>query len=239
VSYRGCGRSWKRPNGGEELKILRNYNTRSSGSVTLSPHSTRRRPLMDDVGDVRHQAITAGADAIEAIVDELEAVTAERDWLRARVAWLRRAYTELNITRHGLAEVLDSTQRGWQEEARKRHNVEAERDRLRGRMAHIVGAVVPDGTFGDVDIAGMVEDVVTERDRLEADLDALTAYVKPIKAERGRLQHIVDNWSMDGAEYRHALDHVVDCTEGCEQCRNLAQETLDRTTMGKPKAADG
>lgn len=56
-----------------------------------------------------------------------------------------------------------------------------------------------------------------------------------VMAERDRLQAIVDGWAGDGAEYRHALDHVVDCTEGCEQCRDLAQATLDRTTMGKPR----
>lgn len=56
-----------------------------------------------------------------------------------------------------------------------------------------------------------------------------------VRAERDRLKAIVESWAGDGAEYRHALEHVVDCDEGCEQCRDLAQATLDLTTMGKPK----
>lgn len=56
-----------------------------------------------------------------------------------------------------------------------------------------------------------------------------------VRADRDRLKAIVDSWAGDGAEYRHALEHVVDCDGGCDQCRRLAQATLDRTTMGKPK----
>lgn len=56
-----------------------------------------------------------------------------------------------------------------------------------------------------------------------------------VRADRDRLQAIVDDWAGDGAEYRHALEHVVDCGDGCDQCRHLAQATLDRTTMGKLK----
>jgi hypothetical protein len=54
-----------------------------------------------------------------------------------------------------------------------------------------------------------------------------------VEAERGRLQAIVDDWSRDGAEYRHALGHVVDCEDNCRLCRDLAQDALSRTTMGK------
>lgn len=43
-----------------------------------------------------------------------------------------------------------------------------ERDRLRERMAQIIGAVVPDGTFGTVDVVGMVLAAIAERDRLRA-----------------------------------------------------------------------
>lgn len=56
---------------------------------------------------------------------------AERDRLAARLSLLSRAYTELNIVRHGLKEVLDSVQRQVQDSDRQRRNVGAERDRWR------------------------------------------------------------------------------------------------------------
>lgn len=69
----------------------------------------------------------------------------------------------------------------------------------------------------------------------ERDGKTPTTFAGRLLIQRDELQARVESWGGDGAEYRHALEHVVDCTEGCEQCRTLAQATLDRTTMGKPK----
>lgn len=46
---------------------------------------------------------------------------------------------------------------------------------------------------------------------------------------RMRLQKAVDRYAIDIPEYRHALGHVVECEDNCEQCRRLAGDTLDRT----------
>lgn len=62
---------------------------------------------------------------------EICELEAERDRLATRLSRLSRAYTELNIARHGLKEALDSVQRQAQDSDRQRRNVGAERDRLR------------------------------------------------------------------------------------------------------------
>lgn len=89
----------------------------------------------------------------------------------------------------------------------------------------------------------------TELDRLRAILNAdrtdisggytvdecvrYEATIAHVIAERDKWRAVVDAWAGDGVEYRHALGHIMDCAEGCEQCRDLARSTLDLTTMGK------
>jgi hypothetical protein len=80
---------------------------------------------------VANNAADAAAEAVGAMAEKLTALLRENTRLRARVAWLRRAYTALNISRHGLADVLDMTQRHSLDADRRRGNAEAENARLR------------------------------------------------------------------------------------------------------------
>jgi hypothetical protein len=68
-----------------------------------------------------------------------------------------------------------------------------------------------------------------ERNRLEADLDALTAYVKTIKAERDRLRAAVMNW----------LNAVV-CADGSAQAAlNHLGAVVGWQPDGSAEATDG
>jgi hypothetical protein len=48
-------------------------------------------------------------------------------------------------------------------------------------------------------------------------------------SERMKMQQALDRYAIDIPEYRHALGHVMECEDNCEQCRRLAGATLDRT----------
>jgi hypothetical protein len=85
-------------------------------------------------GRLLQAEVALGADGPitgDALPAAIAALVVERDRLRAVVAWLRRAYAKLNITRHGLLDVVDSTQRLSLDADRRRHNVEAQNARLR------------------------------------------------------------------------------------------------------------
>lgn len=74
-------------------------------------------------------------------------------------------------------------------------------------------------------VAELESALATEAERADRMLRLLNRQTQA----RMNLQQTSDRYAVDISEYRHALSHVLDCEDNCEQCRTLAGSTLDRT----------
>lgn len=68
--------------------------------------------------------------------------------------------------------------------------------------------------------------------------ETLAAEVDRLEGENARLRAAFDRIALDPAEYRHALGHVADCEDNCDQCRQLAQHALDGGVDAQERATD-
>lgn len=175
--------------------------------------------LLDRVAELTRRLALAefamGADGPitgDALPEAIVAVIAERDRLRGELEGFRRTFG---------ADLM-----------RRLNVVVAERDRLQESENEYDQLITRQGAL----LTGVANVLKGEPGPLTLhDWSDLPTAAAATVAERDRLREKLESWAGDGAEYRHALDHVVDCTEGCDQCIVLARATLDRTTMGKAR----
>ena len=57
----------------------------------------------------------------------------------------------------------------------------------------------------------------------------ITALVAKVEEVREKIEKIEERFAEKEELYRHALEHVVDCEDGCTACQRLARDTLNRT----------
>jgi hypothetical protein len=100
--------------------------------------------------------------------------------------------------------------------------------------AHKLGSALHAASSLELDRADdSLQTVAADAEAVDVMAEKLTTAI----AERDLWQAAFDRIALDPTEYRHALDHVVECEDNCGLCRDLARRTLDYGVDAEERAA--